>query len=209
VALALVERGARVTLIEGRGSLMSGAASANEGKIHLGYMYANDPTLATARTMMRGALSFEPFLRRHLSCSPEAFRVSRPAIYSVHRDSQVPPDGIGAYLRKVHALVGEMVGADRGLSYFGQDVTAPLRERTRAERDLAFDPVDVVGAFETPEVAINPAVLADLMRERVIGEPRIELRLGRPSSPCAPRTGASGSRAWRAERGRRRPSTRW
>ncbi len=156
---------------------MSGGASANEGKIHLGYMYANDPTFATARMMMLGTLSFEPLLRRHLSCSPDTFRVSRPAIYSVHRDSQVPPDEIAAYLRKVHALVGEMAGTDRGLSNFGRDVTAPLREWTRTESDRAFDPGNVVGAFDTPEVAINPAVLANLMRERIMEEPRVEVRL--------------------------------
>jgi hypothetical protein len=36
--------------------LLSRAAVANEGKIHLGYMYANDGSHSTARLMTRGAL---------------------------------------------------------------------------------------------------------------------------------------------------------
>src|SRR6476660_2025313 len=57
-ALALAERAAKVTLFDKNDALLSRAAVANEGKIHLGYMYAGDPTLSTAKTMMTGALSF-------------------------------------------------------------------------------------------------------------------------------------------------------
>ena len=65
-ALALAERKVRVTLFDKNDALLSRAATANEGKIHLGYMYAGDPTLSTAKTMMAGALSFAPFLERYL-----------------------------------------------------------------------------------------------------------------------------------------------
>src|SRR5207253_2589568 len=47
-ALALAERGVRVTLFDRNSQLLHGAALANEGKIHLGYMYAGDPSLNTA-----------------------------------------------------------------------------------------------------------------------------------------------------------------
>ena len=60
-ALALAERAVKVTLFDKNDALLSRAAVANEGKIHLGYMYAGDPTLSTAKTMMAGALSFAPF----------------------------------------------------------------------------------------------------------------------------------------------------
>lgn len=66
VAVALAERGATVVLFDKNDSLLSRTAVANEGKIHLGYMYAGDPTLSTAKTMMTGALSFAPFLERYL-----------------------------------------------------------------------------------------------------------------------------------------------
>ena len=71
-ALALAARGIDVTLFDRNDRLLSRAAVANEGKIHLGYMYANDPSHATARMMMRGALAFAPFFARHLGLSGEA-----------------------------------------------------------------------------------------------------------------------------------------
>jgi hypothetical protein len=72
-ALALAERAAKVTLFDKNGSLLSRAAVANEGKIHLGYMYAGDPTLSTAKAMMGGTLSFAHFLERHLGQSMQSF----------------------------------------------------------------------------------------------------------------------------------------
>jgi len=66
VALSLAQHGIDVTLFDRNDKLLSRAAVANEGKIHLGYMYANDSSCSTARMMMRGALAFAPFFARHL-----------------------------------------------------------------------------------------------------------------------------------------------
>src|SRR4051795_5247336 len=100
-ALALAERKVRVTLFDKNDALLSRAAVANEGKIHLGYMYAGDPTLSTAKTMIAGALSFAPFLERYLGQSAQSFSVSVPATYVVHRDSQRSVEDVCAYLRAV------------------------------------------------------------------------------------------------------------
>jgi glycine/D-amino acid oxidase-like deaminating enzyme len=80
-ALALAERGAEVVLFDKNNALLSKTAVANEGKIHLGYMYAGDPTLSTAKTMMTGALSFAPFLEGFLGHLGRSFSVSIPATY--------------------------------------------------------------------------------------------------------------------------------
>ena len=71
-AIALAARRVRVTLFDKNDALLRRAAIANEGKIHLGYMYAGDPSLSTAKTMMAGTLAFAPFLERHLG-PPGAF----------------------------------------------------------------------------------------------------------------------------------------
>src|SRR6478672_5783473 len=86
-ALALAERGVEVTLFDRNDRLVSRAAIANEGKIHLGYMYANDPSHSTARMMMNGALAFAPFMARHLEIAAEDLNVAQPAAYVVHRQS--------------------------------------------------------------------------------------------------------------------------
>jgi glycine/D-amino acid oxidase-like deaminating enzyme len=177
IALALAER-AHVTLYDRNGLLLSRAAVANEGKIHLGYMYAGDPSLATARMMMQGALAFAPFFSRHLALPPDAMAVSEPAVYLVHRDSQRSADEIAHYLATVHALVRE-AAAGRARAYFGLDLGVALRRWASPERDAEFNPAAVRAAFSTPEVAIDPAELAQTLRNRIAAEPRIEVRLDR------------------------------
>jgi glycine/D-amino acid oxidase-like deaminating enzyme len=177
VALALADRGAEVTLFDRNPALITRAGAANEGKIHLGYMYAGDPSLQTARAMMTGALAFQPFLTRHLGSHSPALRTSVPAIYVVHRDGQASPEAIGQYLMNVHELITERT-AQGTSSYFGLDLQPPPRCLPIAEREACFNGELAVAAYETQEVAINPTVVAEAMREHIAAHPRIEVRLG-------------------------------
>ena len=178
IALALADRGVKVTLFDKNDALLSRAAVANEGKIHLGYMYAGDPTLSTAKTMMQGALSFAPFLERHLGNPAQSFLVSVPATYIVHRDSQHGADDVCAYLNSVHALINE-AAEGRGQAYFGRDLGAPLRVWSAAEKEMEFDPAIALAAISTPEIAINPVALAHKINECVTAHPLIEVRCDR------------------------------
>jgi glycine/D-amino acid oxidase-like deaminating enzyme len=175
-ALALAERGASVTLVDRNAALISKAGIANEGKIHLGYMYAGDPTLKTARTMMRGALAFAPFLDRHLGGISARLSTSEPASYVVHRDAQHSAAEIGSYLRRVHEMIAELPGARDG-SYFGADLAAPPRRWSAAELDADFNAEIALDAFDTGEVAIDPVQVASALRARIADDPRIEVRL--------------------------------
>ena len=176
VALSLAERGIDVTLFDRNDQLLSRAAIANEGKIHLGYMYANDISYSTARMMVQGALAFAPFFSRHLGLPLNSMKVSRPATYVVHRDSQREPDQVSHYLATVHAIVRE-TGLGRPGAYFGRDLSDPPRKWSAVQREAAFDPHVAVAAFDTPEVAIDPVALALAIRERLAADRRIEIRL--------------------------------
>jgi glycine/D-amino acid oxidase-like deaminating enzyme len=176
VALALAERGITTILFDRNDRLLSRAAVANEGKIHLGYMYANDPSYSTARIMMQGALAFAPFFARHLGLSHDSIPISRPAAYVVHRDSQRSTDEVSRYLTSVHRLIRE-AGEGRGGAYFGRDLNEEPRMWSEAEREALFDPRVALAAFDTPEVAIDPAALADAVRKRINADPRIDVRL--------------------------------
>jgi glycine/D-amino acid oxidase-like deaminating enzyme len=178
IALALAERGIHVTLVDKNEMLLSRAAVANEGKIHLGYMYAGDPSLATAKTMMAGAFAFAPFFERHLGQPAHSFSVSLPATYVVHRDSQLSTEKVWAYLRTVHSLISERAEG-KSRAYFGRDLRATLRAWSAAERESEFEAAFALAAFSTPEVAINPSALAQLLRERIAAQPRIEVRCNR------------------------------
>jgi glycine/D-amino acid oxidase-like deaminating enzyme len=174
----LAERGAEVILFDKNDALLSRAAVANEGKIHLGYMYAGDPTLSTAKTMMTGALSFAPFLERYLSQPTQSFLVSVPAAYVVHRDSQRSAADVCAYLKTVHALINDAADG-RNQTYFGRNLRAALRPWCAAEKEAEFDPAIALAVFSTPEIAINPSALAQTLRDCIAAHPLIEVRCSR------------------------------
>ena len=176
IALALVERGARVTLYDRNDRLMTQAAIANEGRMHLGYIYAADQSLATARTMIRGALAFAPFIERHIGLPPSRLAPSPPTTYLVHRDSQRPVEELAGYLGAVHTLLREAAGGRRD-AYFGVELRPAPRRWSAAERDGVFDGSLALAAFDVPEVCIDPLLLAAAVRERVAATPAIETRL--------------------------------
>src|SRR5262245_49347419 len=177
-AIALAARKVKVTLFDKNETLLSRAATANEGKIHLGYMYAGDPSLSTAKTMMAGALAFAPFLERYLARPGHSFALSVPATYIVHRDSQQSAEDVCAYLRTVHRLINEAADG-RKQAYFGRNLSAPIRHWSATEKATEFDPESTLAAVSTPEVAINPIALAQILREYIAAHPLIEVRCGR------------------------------
>jgi len=176
IALALADRGEQVVLFDRNSSILSRTAVANEGKIHLGWMYAADPSLATARTMIEGALAFAPFLSRHLGLQVERMATSVPAAYVVHRDSQHSAAEVRDYFAAVHRLIVAALDG-RPDAYFGRDLSPAPREWSPEERSAAFDPSKAVAVFETPEIAVDPLELARLMTRAISAHPRIELRL--------------------------------
>ena len=177
VALALSMRGIRVTIFDRGSSLMSRTAVANEGKVHLGYMYAADPSLQTAETMIKGALAFGPFLSRALERPQSAFVTSQPTVYVVHRDSQYAAGDSVAYLEKTHQLIA---GCSSGSpdDYFGQDLRRPLETWSRNRIAEEFDPETATAVIQTPEIAIDPIAVMALIRARIDTDPRIDVRLG-------------------------------
>jgi hypothetical protein len=138
-------------------------------------MYAGDPTLSTAKTMMAGALSFGPFFERYLGRRAQSFSVSVPATYIVHRDSQSNPEHVCAYLKSVHELVNE-AAAGRIDAYFGKDLSTPLKVLSATETETEFNPAIVLAAVSTPEIAINPVALAQTIKDCVVTHPLIEVR---------------------------------
>ena len=175
VAIVLANRGVNVTIFDKNDALLTRAAVANEGKIHLGYMYAGDPTLSTAKTMIAGALSFASFLERHLCRPARSFSTSVPAIYVVHRESQHSVEEVSAYLQAVHSLINVAAKGKNG-AYFGKDLRAPLRTLSPAEKEAEFNPRAALAAVATPEVAINPTTLAVAFRKCIHEHPKIEVR---------------------------------
>jgi hypothetical protein len=124
VALELARRGIKVDLYDQNEACLTQAGSRNEGKIHLGFVYAKDGDFETAKLMARGGLAFGRAVQQWVECDMACVGGSQPFDYVVHRDSLVPADQIKFHFAKVIELVHELA-AGTGARYLGED----LRER--------------------------------------------------------------------------------
>ena len=74
VALELARRRIPVTLVDQDPRPLNRASLRNEGKIHLGFIYANDRSLGTAFLQLEGALRFRGIVESWLPRSPDSPR---------------------------------------------------------------------------------------------------------------------------------------
>ena len=172
VAMELASTGISVDLYDKNDRCLSQASAQNEGKIHLGYVYANDPTLRTARTMVRGAIMFSSLLRRWIGSDVDSIPVSAPFYYVVHRESLLSVAEIESHFRATHALA---LQESRGvaLDYFGGDYRVPPIRVSEVECASLFDRRSVWAAFKTSEISIDSEAMAALVRARLSADPKI------------------------------------
>jgi glycine/D-amino acid oxidase-like deaminating enzyme len=173
-ALELARRGQPVTIIEGATRLLEGASRWNEGKIHLGFLYAADPSLSTATRMIPGGLAFPELVARHIGQSLEAFTTDDD-VFLVHRDSVVDADAFAAYADRTAALVREAAAQHGAPRYLG-NVCEPVRRLSPSELAGLTTLENVVAGFRAPERSVSTVAVADLLCAAVAAEPRIELR---------------------------------
>jgi glycine/D-amino acid oxidase-like deaminating enzyme len=174
-ALHLARRGAAVTVFEQAPEPFQGASRWNEGKIHLGYLYAADPDLRTARAVLAGGLDFKDQVERLTGLDVAAVTARGDDHYLVHRDSVVPPEAVGAYCDAVSELVAASPGASRYLVDVSRCTTHRL---TATELAAVADPVAVVAGFRVPERSIDTVAVADAFVAALAAEDRVELALG-------------------------------
>ena len=175
VALCLARRGARVTLVDAAALPCLGASRWNEGKIHLGYLYAADPSLATARRVLDGGLAFKPLTERLIGQSLDAVTSPVDDIYLVHRRSVVDADAMARYYAAVSALVREHCGAS---GYLCAATEASAHRLSASELDALCDTTEIVAGFRVPERSVSTVWIADRLVAAVAAEPRIEARWG-------------------------------
>ena len=153
---------------------MGRASLRNEGKVHLGHVYAHDPSFKTAELMLRSALSFAPLLDEWLpgAFSWPALR-SNPFLYVIARETQVPRSKLFAHYARIEDRARELQTLDPSLNYLGERPTClwEVREHLPSWLNAAFAS-DVVA---TPEVSIDTACLRKILGEALSVEPRIEL----------------------------------
>lgn len=175
VALELARRGVAVDLFERAEQCLSRASLQNEGKIHLGYVYANDTTRETARLMIKGALCFQTLMRRWIGPAIDEVPVSAPFYYLVHRESILPVSEVEEHFARTREIILE---ESEGMpcQYFGADYREAPAAISAAEADRHFAREAALAVYRTPEIAIESQVLARLVQAQLAREKNIRCR---------------------------------
>jgi len=173
-ALFLARRGAHVTVFDGAAVPLAGASRTNEGKIHLGYLYAADPSLDTARRLLQGGLAFRPLVEELIGTSIDPAVSIADDTYVIHRSSVVGVDDTARYYDAVTRLVAAHPAASTYLVPADQPRVERLAPR---ELDADYDRALIIAGFRVPERSVSTEWIADRMVTALAAQPRIELRM--------------------------------
>lgn len=172
LALELAQRGYRVDLIERASMPMTGASLHNEGKLHLGFVYANDPLKKTYGLMLRGSLAFMPILGRLTGCCAADLKPSQPFHYFVPRDSQLDMAAIEDHFQKIKAGVREYAQSNAGL-YLERRIDRCYQRNPSSVHERLFSARLTQGSFATEEQSISLVALARILRGAIKKQPNV------------------------------------
>ena len=176
LALELARRGFQVTILEQDSVVMNRASLRNEGKIHLGLIYANEPDMKTARLQLRGALSFAALVECWTGQSPGGLDLSTPFHYLVANNSILSPDELRLHYEKLGLIYREFRSMAPNLEYLGARPDRLFQTLNPTALTKYQQDGQVSAGFATVELAINPDILAHCIRVAVRDHHRIRLR---------------------------------
>lgn len=175
LALELSQRGYQVDLYEEYSEPLKKASYANEGKVHVGFIYAMDRSFHTAESMLIGAVHFMEYLQRWVSVNPEAI-ISTPFHYLVHKGSLLNASELNTHYQKCCRVFRELSGGGKK-KYLGlfDSLEAKLLPKSRVQ-DVA-NPEFIDDVFETTEYSVEPRYIAEKLTEAITSDPNINLIL--------------------------------
>jgi glycine/D-amino acid oxidase-like deaminating enzyme len=176
VALDLARRGIAVTLLDQDAVPVNRASLRNEGKIHLGLCYANDPTLKTAELQLTGALWFRRLLEECIGPRADELTMSTPFVYAVASDSILGVEELAVQYARIDAMYLNMLASDPDLGYLGSKPETLFSRLDSGQLTPEFNLKGLSAGFLTEELAIDPAQLAMFVREAIDLHPLITFR---------------------------------
>ena len=150
---------------------MNRASLRNEGKIHLGLIYANDGTRRTAFTQLDGALRFRAIVERWLGQARTWLARSTPFHYMVARDSVLDRACLARHYDAVEVHCRLALAADPALDYLGERPDRLVRPLAEADWQRHFLADRFEAGFATEEVAIDVDRFARAIRAAIVEAP--------------------------------------
>lgn len=177
VALALAEAGHRVTVVDRADGALTRASLKNEGKIHLGFVYAHDTSCRTSSLMLDAALAFAPLIERWVGRPvPWADMAGAPFSYLILRDSIVPESRILAAWSRLQSKFESRQVEER--SYLRTTPDRLWWPMSSGEAGGLYGP-NVGGHVQTAELALDMQRFQPLMRQALAAAPGVECLFGR------------------------------
>jgi len=171
-ALELAGRGYNVDLYDENSQVITRASQNNEGKIHLGLVYAKDRSLRTARTMILGAIHFTACLKRWIDINSDHLMISTPFYYGVHKGTMTNAEELARHYDHCKRLFEDACSAT-GLSYLGGERSLLVEKLSARDMGKLIASDYFLNVFRTSERAVDPRSVADLLRAAVGAHPRI------------------------------------
>ncbi len=166
VALALRAKGRDVTIVDKAPSGMLRASLRNEGKIHLGFVYANDPGFQTASLMLESALAFGPAMERLTSRPIDWERIrSRSFVYAIATDSMVPEHTLLERYENLQDLYRPRFNA--GESYLGRTPERLWSIHAAMPGTRFVSSSHCTRLVSTEEAALDPSLFRDVVLEAI------------------------------------------
>ena len=172
LALELSRRGLKIDIYDLSDKPVTGASLHNEGKLHLGFLFANDPENNTYKVMARGSLSFIPILEQLTGCDYRKFFPSRPFHYYVPKNSQLGLDKILEHFRIVEDYIHEMQ-EETGYSYIGNHYSSYHALNDDALNKRLFTHESIYGSISTEERSVKPEAVAAVVQKVLMAEKQI------------------------------------
>jgi glycine/D-amino acid oxidase-like deaminating enzyme len=196
-ALALSRDSWRVTLVEQDDEPLNRASLRNEGKIHLGFVYANDATDRTPRLMLECAMSFGGLLEEWLRAPlPWDKLRSRPFTYCLATTSLVPAHVLESRYQSLQDYFLATDGPRR--KYLGRSLRCLYTPLTDSGSVPELQSHFATPFITTPEVAIRLPAFCETLTRAVADEPSITMLCGHQVRDAERRTSGfrvSGTRA--------------
>ncbi|MFC1831408.1 FAD-dependent oxidoreductase [Thermodesulfobacteriota bacterium] len=172
LALELSKRGYKIDLIDLAPRPMTSTSLNNEGKLHLGFVYANDPVGETHKLMLRGSLAFSSIMERLTGRRAENLGISRPFNYFLPVDSQMGMAAINKHFKEVEKEIKNVCSSSSNL-YLDLKIDHYFEQNPPADHKKLFASDLTLGSFRTEERSVSTIAVANILCEAIDNDPNI------------------------------------
>lgn len=158
-ALNLANNGIKVSLFDRSHFPINAASLHNEGKLHLGYVYAMDSEQKTHHKMIEGSLQFAGIIEHLTGIDQSSFSKSSPFYYCVPRDSMLSAEKTLEHFNTVDQDINKYLLTNS--EYFTSKDHKPVRRLSDQEAQQWFDLEYIDSVIETHEFAVDPLQVAN------------------------------------------------